>query len=299
MPTELPRPVLRCHARYFGRARPGGVTARSGTGWSAQTDAPSAGSALSHDLGLADDRRHSASAKSSGPDSRHFERDAGSDHSYCRCRIERPGFCARPSAWFAYFERRGGQNTAASSSRLTTSVGEPTADQGYPGKRFKAVTARWHPRCVTDWTWANPIEAGELIAKVNACERLVALVERFPQASDIPPDIDATTVAELQPAGIPEEALAAFEEFGRTTKTFRASLHLARLGYGPQSLMLSTVIYESAMTVLWACEHPDLANHYSSLHARWLLELYSKATDPIMPAGSSRVVETADLSEEE
>jgi hypothetical protein len=155
-----------------------------------------------------------------------------------------------------------------------------------------AVTPEWHPLNVTDWSWADPAEAGDLIAKVHSCERLLAVVDRFPQASEV------KSVDDLSPPSVPPSALGAFEEFGRTTKTFRAVLSLATAGFGPQALMLAAVVYESAMTVIWAARNPDSADYYASLHARWLIDRYESTVSPLRH-GDAPSSNSVPLSDEE
>lgn len=48
-------------------------------------------------------------------------------------------------------------------------------------------------------------------------------------------------------------------EIGRSTKTYRGSVELARLGYGEQTAMLNRVLFESMAVARWINENEDIA----------------------------------------
>jgi hypothetical protein len=56
------------------------------------------------------------------------------------------------------------------------------------------------------------------------------------------------------------------EEWARATKTFRAAVTVSGAGFGPQGHMLGRSIFESAMLIMWAVRHADIADRYVELH---------------------------------
>jgi hypothetical protein len=95
--------------------------------------------------------------------------------------------------------------------------------------------------------------------KLFACELLLQIA-------------DELTDRKLRP-----EPMVAFEEWARATKTFRASGLLASRGYGQQAQVLARCIFESAMLVLWAIDHPREAEERARLHGLLALDLHLAA----------------------
>jgi hypothetical protein len=84
--------------------------------------------------------------------------------------------------------------------------------------------------------------------------------------------------------------MVAFEEFARTTKTFRAVLDLARAGYGQQAQVLVRTIFESAMLIRWALRNPEQAETQVQLHALFSIELFVAAERAAGIRGSKPLV---------
>jgi hypothetical protein len=117
--------------------------------------------------------------------------------------------------------------------------------------------------------WNSPPERLDLERKLAACHRLVEVADQL-VGLDLP--VRLADASEGSESG--SMSSAAFEEYGRATKTFKALIALASQGFGPQAYMLGYVVLESSLLTCWALTMNSVRlDQRAQLHARYCMQV--------------------------
>jgi hypothetical protein len=117
--------------------------------------------------------------------------------------------------------------------------------------------------------WSSPPDRLDLERKLAACQRLVEVADQL-VGLDLP--VRPLNASEGSEPG--SMSSAAFEEYGRATKTFKALIVLASQGFGPQAYMLGYVVLESSLLTFWALTMNSIQlDQRAQLHARYCMQV--------------------------
>lgn len=117
--------------------------------------------------------------------------------------------------------------------------------------------------------WGSPSNQVDLERKVAACQRLVDVADQM-IGRDLPVRRLNTDPDDVAPGTM---SSAAFEEYGRATKTFKAVMALATQGFGPQAYILGYVVLEASLITAWLLhkDDPELDKRVQ-IHARYCMQ---------------------------